>query len=127
MSTRTTPHPPDVEAWLAALPPHQRDQAEWLAARVHAAAPDIAEAVKWKRLTFTVDDNWHHWLCAVAATKKQVALTFHKGSLLADPDGLLGGTSQYTRQVGHDDARAAPAAVVALVGEAIAHQTDMIG
>lgn len=49
---------------------------------------------------------------------------FHKGSLLADPAGLLAGDGKYTRQVPADRALAAPDDVAGLVREALAHQTD---
>ena len=74
--------PPDVEEWLHKWSPTQQEQAQNLAAVVHAADEAVAEAIKWRRLTFTVDDNWHHWLCAVAVTKGGVSLVFHKGSSL---------------------------------------------
>ena len=85
----------------------------------------LDEAVKWNRLTFTVDGDWHHWVCAVAATKKAVNLVFHKGSLLADPADLLTGDGKYTRQVSAARALAEPEDVAGLVRDAIAHQTDM--
>ena len=118
--------PREVQEWLGGLPAERRRQAEWLAGRVHAAAPGVEEAVKWRRLTFTVDGNWHHWLCAVAASSRAVALAFHKGSLLDDPAGLLEGEGRYLRQVPFERAAADPEAVTALVRQAIAHQTDML-
>jgi hypothetical protein len=83
------------------------------------------EDVKWNRLTFTVGGDWHHWVCAVAATKKAVNLVFHKGSLLADPAGLLTGDGKYIRQIPAPRAIAAPQDVAGLVRDALAHQTDM--
>ena len=96
------------------------------AGRVHAAGKGVAEAIKWQRLTFTVDGNWHHWLCAIAVTKGAVSLVFHKGSLLGDPAGMLQGDGRYLRQVPYDRAAADPGAVTALVRQAIARQTDML-
>jgi hypothetical protein len=118
--------PRDVEDWLHKWSPAQREQAQSLAAIVHAADEAVAEAIKWGRLTFTIGGNWHHWLCAVAITRRQVSLVFHKGSLLEDPSKLLHGGSRYLRQIAHDQAMANPDAVTALVCEAIAHQTDML-
>jgi len=118
--------PPEVQDWLRRWSPDQREQAAWLAGRVHAAGDDVAEAVKWGRLTFTVNGNWHHWLCAIAVTRRAVRLVFHKGSLLDDPAGLLQGQGRYVREILHDRAAADPEAVTALVRQAIAHQTDML-
>jgi hypothetical protein len=118
--------PRAVEDWLSRWTPDQREQVEWLAGRVHRAAAGLAEAVKWGRLTFTVDGDWHHWLCAIAVTKRGVNLTFHKGALLDDPAGVLNGGGRYVRQLPYEKAAADPDAVTALVREAIAHQTDML-
>jgi hypothetical protein len=92
---------------------------------VHAAGDSVAEAIKWGRLTFTVNCDWHHWLCAIAVTRREVRLVFHKGALLDDPAGLLQGEDRYMRQIPHDRAAADPEAVTALVRQAIAHQTDV--
>jgi hypothetical protein len=118
--------PRDVEDWLRNWRPDQREQVEWLASRVHAAAEGITEAIRWGRLTFTVFGNWHHWLCAVGVTARGVNLVFHKGSLLDDPAGVLEGDNRYLRQVPHDQAAADPDAVTALVRQAIVRQTDML-
>ena len=77
------------------------------------------------RVTFTIDGNWHHWLCAISVTAKKVNLMFHKGSLLDDPAEMLEGEGRYLRSVPHHRAVANPDAVTALVRQAILHQTDM--
>ena len=118
--------PRDVEEWLRKWSPAEQEQAQNLAAAVHAADEAIAEAIKWGRLTFTVDDNWHHWLCAIAVAKRGVSLVFHKGSLLEDPANLLQGAGRYLRQIPYDQAVAHAEAVTALVREAITHQTEML-
>ncbi|HZO27313.1 MAG TPA: DUF1801 domain-containing protein [Chloroflexota bacterium] len=126
MPTRTDARPREVDEWLQKLGSDQQEQAEQLAALVHAADSEIAEAVKWRRLTFTVHDNWHHWLCAVAVSRGGAKLVFHKGALLRDPDGLLQGESRYLREIPYDAAAAHSKAATALVREAIVHQTDML-
>jgi hypothetical protein len=118
--------PREVEDWLRRWSPDQREQAEWLAGRVHMAADGIAEAVKWGQFAFTVGGDWHHWLCAIAVTKRGVNLAFHKGALLDDPAGVLHGAGRYVRQLPYDRAVADPDAATALVRQAIAHQTDML-
>jgi hypothetical protein len=110
-----------VADWLAAHP-----DAVPLAELVRGTAA-LDEDVRWGRLTFTADGDWHHWLCAVAATGKGAHLVFHKGALLADPAGLLTGTGRYTRQIPAKQALVTPGEVTALVREAIAHQRDVLG
>jgi hypothetical protein len=108
-----------VDEWLAGHP-----GAVPLTELVRGVAT-LDEDVKWNRLTFTAGGDWHHWVCAVAATRKAVNLVFHKGSLLADPAGLLTGDGKYTRQVPAARAIAAPDEVAGLLRDALAHQTDM--
>jgi hypothetical protein len=122
----TDSRPREVEEWLSRLGPDQREQVEWLAGQVHGAVADVGEAIKWRRLTFTVDGDWHHWVCAIGVTARAVNLVFHKGSLLDDPSGLLAGDGRYTRQIPYDRAAADPDAISALVRAAIEHQTDML-
>ncbi len=117
---------PEVLSWLETLPTERREPVEWLAERVEKACDGVTAAMKWRRLTFTLDDDWHHWLCAVAVSKRGVDLVFHKGSLLDDPDGLLAGDGRYVRQVSHDRAVAAPAAVDALIHQAVERRTDTL-
>lgn len=119
-------HPGKVRDWLQSLAPDQRERAERLAALIRSAASDVSEDVKWGRLTFTADDDWHHWLCSVAVAKQDVTVTFHKGVLLDDPHGVLTGDAAYVRHMSFDAAIADPDAVTALVREAVAHQTDMV-
>jgi hypothetical protein len=118
--------PREVEAWLGRWGPDQRERVDRLAGRVHAAGAGVEEAVKWSRLTFTVDGNWHHWLCAIAVAARGVSLVFHKGSLLDDPAGLLEGEGRYLRQVPYERAAKDPEAVTELVRQAVARQTDML-
>ncbi|RAY16018.1 hypothetical protein DPM19_08570 [Actinomadura craniellae] len=118
--------PQEIEEWLERWSPEQRARVEALAARVHAAGGEVTEAIKWGRLTFTVRDDWHHWLCAVAVTDRVVNLVFHKGVLLDDPADLLRGAGRYLRHVPYTEAAAHPEAVEALVRRAVARQTDML-
>lgn len=120
-------HPSDeINSWIEQWPAAQQEQVRWLADRVRAADPRIAEAIKWRRLTFTVDDNWHHWLCAIGVSKQGLSLIFHKGALLDDPDNVLDGDGRYLRKMPLDVAVANPKAVAACVRQAIAHQTELL-
>jgi hypothetical protein len=118
--------PHEVEAWLARCDPDQRAQVESLIDLVHDANEDIDEAIRWRRLTFTVGGNWHHWLCAITVTKQGASLMFHKGTLLDDPAGALQGNGRYLRHVPYARAAAARDIVATLVRQAVVRQTDML-
>ncbi|GAB3442827.1 DUF1801 domain-containing protein [Actinophytocola sediminis] len=122
MNTR----PAEAEDWLNRHA-DRRTEIDELAAIVHAAADNLDEAVKWGRLTFTADGDWHHWLCAIAVTARGVTLMFHKGALLDDPARLLRGEGRYLRQTPHARAVEHADQLTALVRDAIARQTDMLG
>ncbi|RZS44724.1 uncharacterized protein DUF1801 [Herbihabitans rhizosphaerae] len=100
--------------------------AEALANLLAQAEPRLERATKWGRLTFTLDQNWHHWICQIAESKKGAKLVFHKGVLLDDPAGLLTGSARYLREVSAERALADTEAIRALVRSAVEHQTDMV-
>lgn len=103
----------------------QGEQVDWFTAAVAEAVPDAESATKWKRLTFTLDGDWHHWLCAIAESKAGVRLVFHKGALLDDPDDLLRGDGEYVREVAYDDAVANRDALQKLLRQAADKRTAM--
>ena len=116
-----------IDVWLDQLPEDRRAEAEALAGLVRDRAPgDLDEAIKWNRLTFTAGGDWHHWLCAVSATRHTVGLMFHKGVLLDDPESLLDGSGRYLRSMPFARAQERPDAVAALLGQAIDRQKDLL-
>ena len=56
---------------------------------IRAAAPELEVAIKYRLLSYTVERDWRHWVCAVNATKSAVCLRFLWGVLLDDPLGVL--------------------------------------
>ena len=60
-----------------------------LDAAIRAAAPELETAIKYRLLSYTVERDWRHWVCAVNATKSAVCLRFLWGVLLDDPLGVL--------------------------------------
>jgi hypothetical protein len=88
--------------------------------------PDAQHDRKWGRITFTRRGDWHHWICAVSATKKAVKLVLHKGALLADPGGVMEGEARYSRSISFSSPEQIDADVVApILREAAARQTEM--
>ena len=60
-----------------------------LDAAIREAAPELDVAIKYRLLSYTVDRDWRHWVCAVNATRSAVCLRFLWGVLLDDPHGVL--------------------------------------
>jgi hypothetical protein len=60
-----------------------------LDAAIREAAPELEVAIKYRLLSYTVERDWRHWVCAVNATKSAVCLRFLWGTLLDDPLGVL--------------------------------------
>lgn len=61
---------------------------------------NFVNKIKWKQLTFTIDEDFNHWIVAISVTKKAVNLVFHYGGLLDDPDQkLLVGSSKFLRKL----------------------------
>jgi hypothetical protein len=90
------------------------------------ALPRAEHARKWGQLTFTLEGDWHHWICAITTTRSAVKLVIHKGALLADPRGLMEGQAQYARSISFRSPDEIDAGVVApILREAAARQTEM--
>ena len=60
-----------------------------LDAAIRGEAPELDVAIEYRLLSYTVDRDWRHWVCAVNATKSAVCLRFLWGVLLDDPLGVL--------------------------------------
>lgn len=84
-------------------------------------AAELQSAIKWGKLTYAADDDFHHWICAVSVGKKQVTLTFHFGGLLPDPDGTFReGASKFLRMLDFDSPESVdPTAIARTVGDAL--------
>ena len=57
-------------------------------------------AIKWKRLTFGVNRDFHYWLFAIQPTKNSVGIVFHFGGLLEDKNQIfMKGESIFLRKL----------------------------
>lgn len=57
-------------------------------------------AIKWKQLTFTLEEDFHHWIIAISQTKKYLSLNFHYGGLLDDSKNRFSiGKSKFFRKI----------------------------
>ena len=115
-----------IGLYLADLDDPWRSTAERLIEVVLGALPGAQYECKWGQLTFTRENNWHHWICAVAPTKKAMKLIIHKGALLSDSEGVMEGKGRYTRAIPFRAQEAIDADVLApILQEAAARQTEM--
>jgi hypothetical protein len=115
-----------VNEYLPGLDPKLRATTSRLVEVVLSAIPDAEQEWKWGRLTFTREGDWHHWICAVSATKKEAKLHIHKGALLANPGGAMKGDGRYIRAMSFRTPDHIEAEVVtAILREAAARQTEM--
>ncbi|MGI9613821.1 MAG: DUF1801 domain-containing protein [Acidimicrobiales bacterium] len=61
---------------------------------------ELDSSMKWGRVSYAIEGDFHHWICAIGVTKKAVGLTFHFGGLLDDPEGrLMAGSSKFLRKL----------------------------
>ena len=89
--------------------------------------PDAQHQRRWGRLTFTCGGDWHHWICAVSPTKKDVKLVIHKGALLADPREAMEGKGRYTRAITFRTIdEIDPDVVAPILRQAADRQTEML-
>jgi len=93
---------PDAEATVIALDHAIRESAE------------LDTAIKWGKLTYAAAGDFHHWICAMSVSKKQVTLAFHFGGLLPDPEGSFReGASKFLRMLDFDSPASVDMALVA--------------
>ena len=96
----TYPTDPRVDAYIDALPGWQRDICQRVRELVHAADPQVAEAIKrTDRPYFVLDGN----ICALLAARDHVNVFLYDGGIVPDPQGIITG--------GHDNKTARTVAI----------------
>jgi uncharacterized protein YdeI (YjbR/CyaY-like superfamily) len=107
---------PRIDAYIAKAPPFARPILEKVRERVHAAAPEADEAMKWGAPGFTVDGKI---LLVMAAFKAHAALNFWRGSEIGDASPKAGAMGQFGKLTGVADLPD-DATMAALLSEAAA-------
>jgi hypothetical protein len=116
-----------IDEHLPELDPAWRSTVAELIDVILEELPDAQHELKWGQLTFTRNGDWHHWICAISATKSEVKLVIHKGSLLDDPQRALEGTGRYRRSIPFRSADEIDREVVApIIRQATDRQTEML-
>jgi hypothetical protein len=88
-----------IDQHLPDLDPEWRPTVRRLIEVIICQLPDAQHDRKWGQLTFTREADWHHWICAVSPTKKDVRLVIHKGAMLDDPHRAMVGSGRYSRSI----------------------------
>lgn len=91
---------PRIDAYVARAAPFARPILEKVRERVHAAAPEAAEAIKWGAPGFTVEGKI---LLMMAAFKAHAALNFWRGQELGDRSPKAGAMGQFGRLTSVED------------------------
>lgn len=107
---------PRIDAYIAKAAPFARPILEKVRERVHAAAPDAEETMKWSAPGFTVDGKI---LLMMAAFKAHAALNFWRGQEIGDGNPKAGAMGQFGKLTSADDLPA-DADLDALIREAAA-------
>lgn len=116
----------NVNRCLDNLKPENRELASILISYIMESNPEFDCEVKWNQITFTLNQNWHHWILAVSESKKGITLNFHKGALLKDPRKILKGTGSHLRTIKyHYREQIDPDYLKRLIKSSIAKQTEL--
>ena len=107
---------PRIDAYIAKAAPFARPILEKVRERVHAAAPEAEETMKWSAPGFTVDGKI---LLMMAAFKAHAALNFWRGQEIGDGNPKAGAMGQFGRLTSASDLPA-DAELDALIKEAAA-------
>jgi uncharacterized protein YdeI (YjbR/CyaY-like superfamily) len=91
---------PRIDAYIAKAAPFARPILEKVRGRVHAAAPEAEEAIKWGAPGFTVDGKI---LLIMAAFKAHAALNFWRGQEIGDGGPKAGAMGQFGKLTSVDD------------------------
>lgn len=83
---------PRIDAYITKAAPFARPILSHVRARVHAAAPEAQETMKWSAPSFTVDGRI---LLMMAAFKAHAALNFWRGQELGDGSSKAGAMGQF--------------------------------
>lgn len=91
---------PRIDAYIAKAAPFAQPILSHVRARVHAAAPDAQETMKWSAPSFTVDGKI---LLMMAAFKAHAALNFWRGQEIGDKQPKAGAMGQFGKLTSLDD------------------------
>jgi len=91
---------PRIDAYIAKSAPFAREILIHVRSRVHAAAPEAEETMKWSAPSFTIDGKI---LLVMAAFKAHAALNFWRGQEIGDGTPKAGAMGQFGKLTSVDD------------------------
>ena len=93
----------DINTYLEQKPKDLRKVASRLMEIIISSHHGMEAEIKWGKPTFTINNDFHHWICAIQVLKSKVVLIFHFGGLLCDEKNrLIAGTSHFLRKLEYD-------------------------
>ena len=91
---------PRIDAYIAKAAPFAQPILEHVRERVHAAAPEAEETLKWSMPSFTIDGKI---LIGMAAFKQHAALNFWRGQELKGAEASRDAMGQFGKLTSVDD------------------------
>jgi uncharacterized protein YdeI (YjbR/CyaY-like superfamily) len=91
---------PRIDAYIAKAAPFAQPILEHVRERVHAAAPEAEETLKWSMPSFTIDGKI---LIGMAAFKQHAALNFWRGQELRGAEASRDAMGQFGKLTSVDD------------------------
>jgi uncharacterized protein YdeI (YjbR/CyaY-like superfamily) len=91
---------PRIDAYITKAPQFAQPILEKVRERVHAAVPDVEEAMKWSAPGFTLDGKI---LLMMAAFKAHAALNFWRGQEIGDGPPKVGAMGQFGKLTSVED------------------------
>ena len=89
-----------VTQFLHGTPLQTQEIVKAIVAAISSAEHNLDMAIKWRRLTFALNGDFHHWICGIEITKAYVGIIFHFGRLLEDPHHKFKfGTSRFMGKI----------------------------
>ena len=118
--------PSNINRYLNDLRPENIELVKIIIDYILESNPEFDCDIKWNQITFTLNQNWHHWIMAISESKKGITLSFHKGALIKDPRKILKGTGSHLRNIKYQyREQIDPDYLKRLIKSAVDKQTDL--
>ena len=93
----------DINRYFEQKPDNLKQIAERLMEIILHSNSGMSGEIRWGKPTFGLNNDFHHWICAIQIMKNKVSLIFHFGGLLHDKNNrFIAGTSRFLRKLEYD-------------------------